>query len=415
MKNLDDLSEDATLRRKAEELLKTKAEDSRRQYSEAELLKLVHELDVHQIELEMQNEELVLAKSVAREAAEKYTELFDFAPTGYFTISREGLIREVNLTGSIMLGTDRSRIIDKPLRIFVSEDSRAAYSQFLEKLLVSGMQESCELMIASENDAPMYVFVTGIASENGDQCMITMADITKRKKAEEELVAAKEKAMESDRLKTAFLANMSHEIRTPMNGILGFTWMLKQPMLTSEQQQEYISIIEKSGVRMLHIINDILSIAKVEAGQVELAFSETNLNAHIDYIRTFFEPEIERKGLRMIVKKGQPTGDFLVMTDGEKFFSILTNIVKNAIKFTNEGSITIGYEMKGESIEIFVKDTGTGLRQDQKEIIFERFRQGSELLTRNNEGSGLGLAIAKAYVELLGGEIRVESEIGRAS
>ena len=238
------------------------------------------------------------------------------------------------------------------------------------------------------------------------------SDITDRRKKEKELIRAKEKAEESDRLKSAFLANMSHEIRTPMNGILGFAELLKEPRLTGQEQQKYIHIIEKSGERMLSIINDIINISKVESGQMELLITETNINEQIEDIFTFFQPELEKKGVQFYFKNSLPTKKAIVKTDREKVYAILTNLVKNAIKFTKTGFIEFGYEKKGLNLEFFVKDSGAGIPGKNKEIIFERFRQGNDLLNKGYEGSGLGLTISKAYVEMLGGKIWVESEEG---
>jgi len=240
-----------------------------------------------------------------------------------------------------------------------------------------------------------------------------------RKKAEQELRQAIIKAQESDRLKSAFLANMSHEIRTPMNGILGFAGLLKEPDLTKEEHQEYIEIIENCGARMLNIINDIMSISKVESGQMEITISETNINDQMKYIYTFFRPEVEGKGMKFIIKNALPDNDTFIKTDKEKVYAILTNLVKNAIKFTKSGSIEFGYSLKSgidaKELEFYVKDTGMGIPEEQKGFIFDRFRQGSESLTRNYEGAGLGLAISKAYVEMLGGRIWVESKVGKGS
>ena len=230
-----------------------------------------------------------------------------------------------------------------------------------------------------------------------------------------ELRHAKEKAEESDVLKSAFLANMSHEIRTPMNGILGFVELLKEPQLTGEERVEYIGIIEESGKRMLNIINDIISISKVEAGQMEVINSDTNINDQIKYIYTFFKPEAAYKGVELFYKTGLPDLESNVHTDREKIYAIFTNLVKNAIKFTNSGFIELGYEKKGNFLEFFVRDTGVGIKPEQQGIIFERFRQANESLSRHFEGAGLGLAISKAYVEILGGKIRVESEFGKGS
>jgi len=224
-----------------------------------------------------------------------------------------------------------------------------------------------------------------------------------------ELLSAKELAEQSDQLKSAFLANMSHEIRTPMNGILGFAELLKEPGLCDQRQIKYLNIIEKSGARMLSIINDIIDISKIESGQMKVSISETNVNQQIGFIYNFFKMEVEQKGLKIFMKNIDPEHETIIKTDREKLYAILTNLVKNAIKFTKAGLVEIGYEKKEEFHEFFVRDTGVGISSEKVDMIFERFRQGSVLLTRNYEGSGLGLAISKAYVEMLGGKIWVES------
>ena len=251
----------------------------------------------------------------------------------------------------------------------------------------------------------------------------TYTDITGRKNAERELIKARNNAQESDRLKSAFLANMSHEIRTPMNGILGFASLLKEPDLTGEDQQKYISIIEKSGARMLNTINDIIDISKIEAGQMEVSFSETNINDQIRFIYNFFIPETEKKGLKLIYTTQLPDKNANILTDPEKFYAIFINLVKNAIKFTKKGIIEFGYTLKHltseqsntGTIEFFVKDTGIGIANDRLTAIFERFVQADVSDKMAWQGSGLGLAITKAYVEMLGGKIWVESTEGQGS
>jgi PAS domain S-box-containing protein len=231
----------------------------------------------------------------------------------------------------------------------------------------------------------------------------------------EQLFRAKEKAEESDRLKSAFLANMSHEIRTPMNGILGFSELLKEPGLNSSQQQEYIRIIEKSGARMLNIINDIVDISKIEAGLMKLDIQESDLNEQIGYIYTFFKPEVEAKGMKLFFKKPLPVKDAILKTDREKVYAILTNLVKNAIKYSEEGTIEIGCDKKGDLVEFFVKDTGIGIPKERHLAIFERFVQADIEDRAARQGAGLGLAITKTYVEMLGGKIWVESQEGIGS
>jgi len=228
-----------------------------------------------------------------------------------------------------------------------------------------------------------------------------------------DLTIAKQRAEESDRLKSAFLANMSHEIRTPMNGILGFAELLKKPDLSGEDQQDYIRIIEKSGVRMLNIINDIVDISKIEAGLMKLNIQETNINEQIEFIYTFFKPEVEAKGMKLSFSTPLTAKEASISTDREKVYAILTNLVKNAIKYSKEGSIEIGYTIADTQgiayLRFYVKDTGIGIPKDRQEAIFERFIQAEISDRMAIQGAGLGLSITKAYVEMLGGEIWVES------
>jgi hypothetical protein len=256
---------------------------------------------------------------------------------------------------------------------------------------------------------------TGIMYHGKKAMLEIFQDITERKLKEAELIRAKEKAEESDRLKSAFHTNMSHEIRTPMNDILGFTELLKEPNISSDDQQDYIQTIQISGARMLNTINNIVDISKIESELISVDIIESNINDKVDFIYKFFKPEVEIKELKFFCKKGLNLKEAIIKTDNEKVYAILTNLVKNAIKFTYEGSIEFGYEKMGEYLEFFVKDTGIGVPRKKLELIFERFRQGSESHNRGYEGSGLGLSISRSYLEMLGGKIWVESEEGEGS
>jgi len=536
MNNSNKQSKVALLRQKAEDLLKKKSLKTSSPLSEIETRRLNHELEVHQIELELQNEELMLASSSAQEAVKKYSELYDFAPSGFFTLSNEGTIIELNLSIAKMLGKERSCLIYSQFGFFVSNDTKPIFNLFLEKVFSSKVKKSCEVILSVNNNLPIYVQLTGIATENGEQCLVTVIEITERKRAEErlreqtdameaaidgmallnadqnyiymnkshaeiygydnaseligaswrvlydtselqrfdqeifpelsqkgyyqgratgkkkdgsefpqglsltvledggvicivrditdrkqaeqELIIAKNKAEENDRLKSSFLANMSHEIRTPMNGILGFADLLKEQELTVEERQEYINIIEKSGLHMLNVINDLIDISKVESGQMEIYISETNVNDQIKFIYTFFKPEVERRGMQIFFQNSLPHEETVIRTDHEKLYAILTNLVKNAIKYSDRGIIEFGYNLKADSpaeLVFFVKDTGIGIPQNKKKAIFNRFVQVDLTNKRVVQGAGLGLAISKAYVEMLGGKIWVESEEGKGS
>ena len=242
-----------------------------------------------------------------------------------------------------------------------------------------------------------------------------IASKEKLKETNVELEKAKVKAEESDKLKSAFLANMSHEIRTPMNGIMGFAELLKSGNLSPEENKNYIEIIQKSGTRLLSIINDIVDISKIEAGQMKVSYSTTNVDEQMQYIHTFFEHEAQDKGIQLILRKSSDEEQTIISTDREKLYAILINLVKNAIKYTVKGTIEFGYEKRDNQIEFFVKDTGIGISKDRQKAVFERFIQADFNDKMARQGAGLGLAIAKAYVELLGGKIWVESEIGKGS
>jgi signal transduction histidine kinase len=228
-----------------------------------------------------------------------------------------------------------------------------------------------------------------------------------------------EKATLADKLKTSFLANMSHEIRTPMNGILGFAQLLQEPNLTGDEQKEYLNIIEKSGERMLGIINNIIDISKIESGLMNVDFHETDINKQLDYAYSFFKNEVQAKGLQLTYYNSLPPEEALIITDPEKLYAILINLLKNAIKYTQKGAITFGYNKTDGRVppmlEFYVKDTGIGIPKERQEAVFERFIQADIVDKHANQGAGLGLAISKAYIEMLSGKIWVNSDPGKGS
>lgn len=231
----------------------------------------------------------------------------------------------------------------------------------------------------------------------------------------EELEEAKVKAEESDKLKTAFLANMSHEIRTPMNGILGFTELLKSPEISGTDQSKYLDIIQQSGERMLKIINDLVDISKIEAGQVDMNLAPISVNKIFDSLYEFFLPEAEKINLILTLFKESLDDNCIIEADEVKLTQVISNLIKNALKYTHKGEIQIGYKIIKDEIIIHVKDTGIGISKEQQEKIFERFVQGDPAPGSAVEGSGLGLAISKAYIELMKGKIWFESEYGNGS
>jgi len=281
--------------------------------------------------------------------------------------------------------------------------------------LVAG--ENAEINIVRRSNDEVVGEMRTIDIEWGgiDTFLTSVRDISDKKKLWDALVKAKEKAEESERLKSAFLANMSHEIRTPMNGILGFADLLQSKDLSDNQYAKYVNIIKKSGVRMLNTINDLIDISKLESGQMELRIKESDIIQQLDYIITFFTPETEKKKIDLRLKNNLNKSNFVIYTDKEKVYSILTNLVKNAIKYTDNGYIEIGISLNENKLSFYVKDTGSGIPKKRQKAIFDRFIQADIEDVRAMQGSGLGLTISKAYVEMLGGKLWLESEVGKGS
>lgn len=266
---------------------------------------------------------------------------------------------------------------------------------------------------------PIFVSTSVLTNEKGEPVNFigVSNDISQRKKAEQELIQAKEKAEESDRLKTAFLANMSHEIRSPMNAVLGFVQLLKEEEVLSENGNQYISLIIKSGTHLISVIEDIIDISKIQANQLRLSQSEFDLNNLLSDLFISFNSILKNQPESRVVLNPpllHNPSPFIINSDEVRIRQIMTNLLSNAMKFTSKGYIKFGYNILTENnkqyLQFFVQDTGIGMSHEKHQLIFERFRQADDSFTRIYGGSGLGLAISKGLVDLLGGKIWVESE-----
>jgi PAS domain S-box-containing protein len=349
----------------------------------------------------------------------KYKSLFENSADGILVFNEQSEILELNNKICDILGYSREELILlKGHEIIHSENLLNKENEVSLEQLQQGKTLIVQYRLRKKDGSYIFTELSTKMIAEG-QFLSIIRDITEKKKIVDELIIAKEKAEESDRLKSAFLANISHEIRTPMNGILGFSELLKEPSITGVEQRKYLEIIEKSGNRMLNIINNIVDISKIEAGSVELTISETNINDQIEYAYTFFKPEADKKGIQLIKNSSSTKQEAILNLDREKLYSILLNLIKNAIKYTDNGVIEIGYKLinsnENSYIEFYVSDTGIGISANEQEVIFKRFFQ-VDISDRNiRQGAGLGLSISKAFVELMGGKIRVESRVGKGS
>ncbi len=271
-----------------------------------------------------------------------------------------------------------------------------------------------------KNGELFYVYVSGYLeldhNNEIERVYGVLQDITARKNQQHQLIQAKEKAEQSDRLKSAFLANVSHEIRTPMNAIIGFSEFLKDEDNTPEDIARFAYIISNSGEHLLSLINDIIDISKIDTGQVDIVKTQVNIKNLLNEVKDFFGSFLltsNKKDVELIFEF--PVNKLVVFTDEMRLKQILINLISNAVKFTNRGFIKVLCKAEGTYIYFDVIDSGIGISQEKRKIIFERFQQGSATTEKVYGGTGLGLAIAKACVNLLGGEIDVESEEGKGS
>jgi two-component system CheB/CheR fusion protein len=307
----------------------------------------------------------------------------------------------------------------------IHPDDTKMVQKHLEKYLENKLQQwVIEYRFKAKNNNWVWILNRGkVFERDEDDKPLRMigvhTDITKQKKNEEALIAAKEKALESDRLKSAFLANISHEIRTPMNGIIGFASLLKERVLPAEKRNQFIDIIVQSSNSLLHVIEDILDISKLEANQLDIIYKEINLNELFSNLYSHFIIEKQLYGKDHIELKTDIEGftnEFIYSTDETRLHQILSNLLSNALKFTEKGIISFGYKVLfPDRIQFFVRDTGIGISQEQKPHLFKHFRQHETTPTRHYGGTGLGLAISEGLVELMGGHITFKSNFGEGS
>ena len=278
----------------------------------------------------------------------------------------------------------------------------------MQRARKSGQVES--ILFNLDNKHVIEVFATPIFNEQGDVdgVVIRVDDVTERQHMIGELEKERNRAEQSDKLKSAFLANMSHEIRTPLNAIVGFSDLL---MVTEdkEEKEEFIQIINANNELLLKLINDILDLSKIEAGSVELKYEDFDLAVYFNELAASMHRRIVNPQVRLVAKN--PYETCIVRLDKNRLAQILTNFVTNAIKYTSEGTIEMGYEKINESIHLYVRDTGIGIPEDKKDKVFHRFEKLDEFA----QGTGLGLSICKAIVEACRGEIGFESEFNKGS
>jgi len=360
------------------------------------------------------------AEETLRESELRFRKIFEESPISIVMTGKDMGIIRVNSAFTKMTGYGEDELKSKSLREithpdYIPQDDVSLLRLVAEEIPVYHTENK---YIRKDGSIIWGSTTISIIRNNNEEVQYFLAmieDITLRKNSEAELIAAKEKAEESDRLKTAFLHNVSHEIRTPMNAIIGFSALLSEPDITEADRRQFIDIIFQSGSQLLSIINDIVDIANIESGQVRINIKEMNLNFSLRSLDEQFSYKEKSDVISINLHTGLPDDKAMIMTDSTKLIQILSNLINNATKFTKEGRIDFGYILKDGELEFFVKDTGIGIPPEHHDKIFERFFQVDNLISRKFGGTGLGLSICKAYVELLGGRIWLVSQPGEGS
>lgn len=334
--------------------------------------------------------------------------LVETLPIGIMALDDQNRIQDINPAGLSILGITANDVYGMPLSQVLPLDSD----------FTSAIESEISLLqveMTVEGTSKFYRIIKKDLKRNVGSRLITVFDITEEVNHREELIQARKKAEENDKLKSAFLSNLSHEIRTPLNGIMGFISILQTENLTEAERTQYLNIVWKSGDRLLKTMVDIIDISKIESGQLEVTYSEVDLRGILNGIYDFFLPEAKQRGLEFSYTNRIDLDKTMIQTDQVKLFSILTNLIKNALKFTNKGFVKLEAYLDDHELCISVSDSGIGLSADQMDLIFHRFVQVDTSRTRKFEGSGLGLSIAKAYTEMLGGKILVTSQLNLGS
>lgn len=341
------------------------------------------------------------------------------SPVSMVITDANGSIEYVNYNFTENTGYTREEALGKNPSVLKSGMHNSQFYEEMWSTLLSGQPWIGEIQNRKKNGDLYWenAIISPIINSNGKitHFLAAKEDITEKKKLYSDLVKEKERAEESDRLKSAFLANMSHEVRTPLNSIIGFSELLADPDFEEEQKTEFIQHIISNGNNLLAIISDIMDISKLESGEVNIYKKHLNANIILSKVKSQFAIQVEDKQLEFIVLNDVSDVDVEFIADADRLMQVFNNLLSNALKFTARGSIEIGYQLQDRMLEFHVRDTGIGIPAEFHAKIFDRFRQVEDEKTRKYGGNGLGLAICKNLVELMGGKIRVESDLGKGS
>lgn len=357
-----------------------------------------------------------------RDNQEKQRRIFESSPDPIIVVDKNALIidynsallEELNISNEPIVGQNVFHFIDKKFWRKAIE----SFNQTWEEGYIKNLEFLVHTVDGSRFEAEVATGAMYTQKGEPDSMVIMIKNIQERKEAERNLTEAKEKAEEADRLKTAFLSNMSHEIRTPMNAIVGFSDLLSDKSVSEDDRNEFIAQINLGADNLMHLIDDIIDISKIEAGQIQVINSDCNINELVNEQLVMFQENLgrlDKSHLDLRLNWQWPNESLTVNTDPFRVKQIISNLINNAIKFTDTGFVELGVQKQNKSVYFYIKDSGIGIDKDKQSIIFDRFRQGHVSKAKLYGGTGLGLAISRNLTHLLGGEIGVSSEKGKGS
>ncbi len=386
---------------------------------------LLHELQAHQIELELQNQELRRAQVQHDTERARYFDLYDLAPVGYCTLDPQGLMLEANLTAATQLGVSRGALIKRPFSRFVFEADQDIYHLYRKRLLEMGSVQSCELRMTKGNGTPFWAHLAANVTQNARGVAlqrVILSDISESKFMDQalretnvKLESAKLMADKANRAKSEFLSSMSHELRSPLNAILGFAQLMDSGSLPpTPLQKDRIDHILQAGWHLLTLINEILDLATVESGKLSLSLEALSLAEVLGDCEAMMEPLAQQRGIHLSFPRfDRPC---MVHADRTRLKQVILNLLSNAIKYNRvDGTVVVGFDTGTPGrVRISVQDSGEGMSEEELAQLFQPFnRLGQE--TSGVEGTGIGLVVSKRLVELMQGSIGVQSSVGGGS
>jgi PAS domain S-box-containing protein len=362
----------------------------------ADALRLLHELQVHQVELELQNEELQRARGELELALRRYTELFDFAPIGYARLSADGMIREVNHAGAHLLGRERARLVDTPFGRIMNGDALADLAALLARAREGEPNASCELRLAAAGGGSAHLRLTATALSRGEpQILLAFEDITERKEKELQLVRTEQALREAARRKDEFLAMLSHELRNPLAPMRNSLFVLDHAPPGSEDALEAHAILDRQVTHLTRLVGDLLDVTRITSGKIELQLERVELGELVRRTMDDHRAMFQASGIRLEARF-EP-GAYWIEGDPTRLVQIVSNVLGNAEKFTPPGGEVevILRHLPEDRIVLCVRDTGIGIAADVIGQLFQPFAQAPQPLDRGRGGLGLGLATLK--------------------